>query len=156
MHQTTPEFDAGAIFSRQEAPLPEDLTGEAIFGVWRKLASAALEDGISRVLAGEPGDPQDETLASYGAPFAPEERWLSWDRPLQLLRRQVAVLAPGAFAILDGRPVAILSLNAEPMSLPDVPPGTVLNRGDGDASVRVQDGVVHVTFIPYEPQELAE
>ncbi len=156
LHQTTPEFDAGAIFSRQEAPLPEDLTGEAIFGVWRKLASAALEDGIPRVLAGEPGDPQDETLASYGAPFAPEERWLSWDRPLQLLRRQVAVLAPGAFAILDGRPVAILSLNAEPMSLPDVPPGTVLNHGDGGASVRVQDGVVHVTFIPYEPREHAE
>src|SRR5919112_1616312 len=27
LHQTSAEFDAGAIFSRQEAPLPDDLTG---------------------------------------------------------------------------------------------------------------------------------
>lgn len=145
LHQTTAEFDAGAIFSRQEAPLPEDLTGEAIFAIWRQLASAALEEGIARALAGDPGDPQDEALASYGAPFTREERWLSWDRPLQLLRKQVAVLAPNAFAILDGAPVALLSLHAEPMEIPSVPPGSVLKRTDREAVVRVQDGVARVT-----------
>lgn len=149
LHQTTAEFDAGAIFSRQEARLPEDLSGEAIFGIWRHLASAALEEGIARALAGEPGDPQDESLVSYGAPFTPEERWLSWDRPLSLLRKQVAVLAPAAFATLDGDPVAILTLNAEPMEVPNVPPGSVLNCSDREAVVRVQDGVVRVTFTPW-------
>lgn len=156
LHQTTGEFDAGAIFSRQEAPLPDDLTGEAIFGVWRRLASAALEEGIARALAGEPGEPQDEALASYGAPFTPEERWLNWDRPLQLLRKQVAVLTPAAFATLDGAPVVILSLSAEPIELPGVPPGTVLNRTDREAIVRVQDGVSRVTFTPLVAGEDAQ
>lgn len=156
LHQTTAEFDAGAIFSRQEAPLPDDLTGEAIFGVWRRLASAALEEGIARALAGEPGEPQDEALASYGAPFTPEERWLHWDRPLSLLRKQVAVLAPAAFATLDGDPVALLTLNAEPMDIPNVPPGTVLDRTDREAVVRIQDGVVRVTFTPQIAGETIE
>ena len=148
LHQTTADFDAGAMFSRQKAPLPDDLTGEAIFGVWRRLASAALEDGIARALAGEPGEPQDASQATYGAPFTPEERWLSWDRPLHLLRKQVAVLAPHAFAMLDGDPVAILTLNAEPVALPDMLPGTVLDRTDHAAIVRVQDGVARVTYTP--------
>jgi methionyl-tRNA formyltransferase len=156
LHQTSAEFDAGAIFSRQEAPLPEELTGEAIFAAWRPLVGAVLEEGMARALAGKPGEPQDETQASYGAPFTPEERWLSWDRPLQLLRKQVAVLAPGAFATLDGDPVVILTLNAEPVEIPGVPPGTVLTRTDREAIVRVQDGVVRVTFMPYEAGDNAE
>lgn len=149
LHETTAEFDAGAIFSRQEAPLPDDLSGEAIFGIWRVLASAALEEGLARVLAGEPGEPQDEAQASYGAPFTPEERWLSWDRPLHLLRKQVAVLTPAAFATLDGEPVALLSLTLDSVEIPDVPPGTVLNRTRHDALVRVLDGVARVTFAPH-------
>jgi methionyl-tRNA formyltransferase len=156
LHQTTAEFDAGAIFSRQEAPLPEELTGAAIFAAWRPLVDEALEEGMARALAGEPGEPQDDALASYGAPFTPEERWLSWDRPLQLLRKQVAVLAPGAYATLGGDPVAVLTLNAEPVALPDVPPGTVLDRTDHDAVVRVLDGVVRVTFAPYEAGDTSE
>jgi methionyl-tRNA formyltransferase len=156
LHQTTAEFDAGPIFSRQEAPLPEDLTGEAIFATWRPLVGAVLEEGMARALAGEPGIPQDEAQASHGAPFTPEERWLIWDRPLQLLRKQVAVLAPRAFATLDGETVAILTLNAEPVEIPDLPPGTVLKRSEDEAIVRVQDGVVRVTFTPYEAGETSE
>lgn len=156
LHQTTAEFDAGAIFSRQEAPLPEDLTGQAIFGVWRRLASAALDEGMARALAGESGDPQDEALVSYGAPFTPDERWLNWDRPLLLLRKQVAVLAPAAFATLDGDPVAILTLNAEPMDVPNAPSGSVLDRTGREAVVRVQDGVVRVTFMPQIAGEAVE
>jgi methionyl-tRNA formyltransferase len=156
LHQTAAEFDAGDIFSRQEAPLPEDLTGEAIFATWRRLAGAALEEGLARALAGEPGEPQDASLASYGAPFTPEERWLNWDRPLKLLRKQVAVLAPGAFATLDGEVVTILSLNAEPVEIPEVAPGTVLSRAGREATVRVQDGVARVTFMPYEAGDTSE
>lgn len=150
LHQTTAEFDAGEIFSRQEAPLPDDLTGEAIFATWRPLVAAALEEGMARALAGEPGMPQDEAQASYGAPFTPAERWLSWDRPLQLLRKQVAVLAPSAFATLGDEPVSILCLSAEATEAPNTAPGTVLDRTEQDAVVRVRDGVVRVRFTPYE------
>jgi methionyl-tRNA formyltransferase len=91
--------------------------------------------------------------ATYGAMFTPEERWLSWDRPVQLLRKQVAVLAPAAHATLDREPIAILKLIAEPIETPDVPPGTVLTRNDREAVVCVQDGVVRVSYIPYDAGE---
>lgn len=152
LHQTSEEIDAGAIFSRQEASLPEELSWETIFGTWRQLAGAALEEGMARALAGEPGLPQDEAQASYSPPFTPEERWLNWDRPLLLLRKQVAVLVPAARATLDGRPVTILSVTAEPGDIPDVPAGTVLHRTHDAASVRVHDGVARVTYVP-EPTE---
>lgn len=156
LHQTTAEFDGGPVFSRKEAPLPKELTGEAIFATWGPLVAAALEEGLAQALAGVPGMPQDESLASYAAPFTPEERWLSWDRPLQLLRKQVAALAPRAYATLAGEPAAILTLNTEPGENPDVPPGTVLNRTEREAVVRVQDGVARVTFAPYEAGETSE
>lgn len=150
LHQTTAELDSGPILCRREAPLPEELTGAAINATWWPLVGAVLEDGLARVLAGEPGEPQDEAQASYAAPFTPEERWLNWDRPLQLLRKQVAVLAPDAFATLDADPVTILTLNAETVELPGAPPGTVLGRTEQEAIVRVQDGVARVTYMPYE------
>lgn len=156
LHQTTAEFDAGAIFSRQEVPLPDELTIEAIFATWRPLVAAVLEEGLTRALAGEPGQPQDETRATYGALFTAEERWLDWNRPAQLLRKQVAVLTPAAFATLDGEPVAILQLNAEPVEPSDVPPGTVLERAEREALVRVQDGVVRVILGPYDAGEKHE
>lgn len=156
MHLATGELDAGAIFSRQEVSLPEPLTGARILETWRGLVAATLEEGMARVLAGEPGEPQDELQASYAAPFTPEERWLSWDRPVGLLRKQVAALSPAAFATLDGDPVAILTLDAAPVEMADVPPGTVLHRRDHEAVVRVQDGVVRVTFTPYEAGEPSE
>lgn len=156
LHQISPHLDGGAIFSRREAPLPEQLSAAEIFDLWSVLCEEALDEGIARALAGEPGLPQDESQASYGAPFTLEERWLSWDRPAQLLRKQVAALDSDALATLDGEPIAILTLNTELMDFPDVPPGTVLKRTEREAVVRVQDGVVRVTFAHYDAGETSE
>ena len=156
LHQLSPHIDAGAILSRREAPLPEDFTTEALYALWDQLCDDVLDEGFARALAGEPGLPQDESLASYAAPFTPEECWLSWDRPLQLLRKQAAVLESDALAMLDDQPISILGLGAEPMEAPDVPAGTVLDRTDRDAVVRVQDGVARVTYVPYDAGEQSE
>ncbi|MFT4038895.1 MAG: formyltransferase family protein [Thermomicrobiales bacterium] len=155
LHQTSPVLDGGLIYSRQEAPLPDDLSHEAIFGVWGPLAAKALDEGIARALAGEPGLPQDETRASYGAPFTEAEHWLDWDTPLALLRKRVAALqagSRGAFAILEEQPIRILRLIGAPAAdpLPDVPPGTVTRQTHDTARVRVQDGLADVTFAFHE------
>ncbi|MCA9880792.1 MAG: hypothetical protein KC442_23505 [Thermomicrobiales bacterium] len=149
LHQISPRLDAGDIFSRREAPLPEELTAEGILSLWDQLCDEVLDEGIARALAGEPGTPQDEAQASYAAPFTPEEHWLRWDRPLRLLRNQAAALMDSAYAELDGKPVTILSLDPDPTVAPDVLPGTVLHQSDHDARVRVLDGVAHVTYAPY-------
>lgn len=151
LHQISPRLDAGAIFSRREVPLPEAVTAEGILTIWDRLCEEALDEGVARALAGEPGTPQDETQASYAALFTPEECWLPWDRPLHLLRNQAVALMDSAYAWLDGEPITIHSLDPDldPTAAPDVPPGTVLQRSDHDARVRVLDGVARVTYSPY-------
>jgi methionyl-tRNA formyltransferase len=114
------------------------------------LCEEALDEGIARALAGEPGLSQDEPLASYGVPFTPEERRLRWHRPVRLLAKQVAALESDTLARHESESIAILNLQPEPVDMPDARPGTVLERDDREAVVRAQDGVVRVTNVPYD------
>ena len=92
------------------------------------------------------GEPQDEALASYAAPFTPEERRLDWSWPVDLLRRRVLALSlfhPEARATIDGRTYAIHRLT--PCSGPTLAsPGTVLRRVGDRFTLAVGDGVVEV------------
>lgn len=67
----------------------------------------ALEEGVPRAVAGEPGEAQDEAAASY---VTEAERWLSWDEPALTVQRRAAalnVLGPTARADRrSGRPRA--------------------------------------------------
>ena len=154
LHRIEPEFDAGAILSRQERPLPADLTPEAILDAWGELLAVALEEGTQRAVAGEWGEPQDDTLASYAAPFTEEERWLSWDEPALTIQRRAAalnILGPSARARLDGQPVLLLDVRARPDDVPARAPGTVLDRAGDVVTIRVADGAVEATIRPLEP-----
>jgi methionyl-tRNA formyltransferase len=149
VHRIVPEFDAGPILGRQERALPEDIDPEAIFSAWGDMLLAALDEAVTRAVAGEPGEPQDESLASYAAPFTEAERWLDWNRPSWLLQRQVAALnlgAPTARARLAGEDATILSLRPLPGPAPDVPPGTILERDAERAVVRTGDGLSAVGY----------
>lgn len=151
LHRIEPEFDAGPIMAQHQRQLTDDVTPEAIFTTWAELLTAALDEGVPRAVAGDPGTPQDEHLATYVAPFTEEERLLAWERPSRLLQLQTTALAmagPGAMAVIDGQPVAIAGLRALPGPAPAIPPGTVIER-DGDSVVmRTADGMVEVTIGP--------
>jgi methionyl-tRNA formyltransferase len=51
LHRTEKDFDTGAILSRRERPLPEDLTGDSVFRAWTDLFREVLEEGAARVSA---------------------------------------------------------------------------------------------------------
>ena len=145
LHRIVPEFDAGPILAQHQRQLPDEVTPESIFGAWGELLSAALEEGVERAVAGEAGEPQDDKLASYGAPFTEAERWLRWDQPSRLLQLQAATLnmaGPGTRATIDGQPVDILGIRAIPGTAPAVAPGTVLDRSGDVVIVRTADGAV--------------
>jgi methionyl-tRNA formyltransferase len=72
LHRTAEEFDTGAILSRQEEPTPAAITRATVLEVWAALLRRALDEGVARALADEPGTPQEEAGASYAASFAPE------------------------------------------------------------------------------------
>jgi methionyl-tRNA formyltransferase len=81
LHRIAPELDSGPILSQRTRRLPDALTRGDILGAWVDLFVEALDEGIARAVAGEPGDPQDEALATYVAPFTLKERLLCWDEP---------------------------------------------------------------------------
>ena len=154
LHRIEPEFDAGAVLSLHRRSLPPAVTPEAIMDAWTDLLALALDEGTRRAVAGEWGDPQDETLATYAPPFTQDERWLSWDEPALTIQRRAAalnILGPSARARLDGQPVLLLDVRARPDDVPARAPGTVLDRTGDVVTVRVADGAVEATIRPLEP-----
>jgi len=104
-----------------------------------------LEEGLARVIAGERGEPQDETLATYAGHFTDEECWLDWREPAAtLLRRFVAlnVVSPRARARIGGEAFQVLALRTVPG--PATAPGTVLDRAGERLVVAAGDGAVEV------------
>ena len=87
-HRMDADFDTGPVLAQGSAPLEaeraEDV-GAILFGLWTSL----LPHALARVEAGETGDPQDETGASYAGFFEPEFAEVDWTRPAEEVQRQV-------------------------------------------------------------------
>jgi methionyl-tRNA formyltransferase len=157
LHRIVPEFDAGAILSKRERRLPDDLSSDTIMSAWFELLVEALDEGVPRAARGEPGEPQDETLATYAAPFTEDERWLRWDEPALAIQRRAAalnVLPPFAHAYIDGQPMRVSRVSARPGTAPAATPETVLSRTAETFIIRVADGTVEVTATPLDASEM--
>jgi methionyl-tRNA formyltransferase len=151
LHRIVPEFDAGAILSQRERRLPDDVSGEAIFAAWKDLLAEALDEGVARAVSGEPGETQEEALATYAAPFTEAEYWLDWDEPARTIQRRAAALnmfQPLARAYVDGQPMHISHICAHPGMVPAAIPGTVVSRNGDTITIQVADGTVEVSTAP--------
>ncbi len=150
LHRIVEEFDAGPILSQPTMPLPEWVTPETIQEMIGSLVDRAIEEGTARAIAGDPGKPQDESLATYAAPFTEEEHWLDWAEPPQVLQRKVAALnlfQPAAKARLGGQGWVIERLERADASA-SAAPGTILDRTDEGMIVAVGDGAVRIVARP--------
>lgn len=150
LHRIVEEFDAGPILSQPTAPLPEWVTPETIQELLGSLVDRAIEEGTARAVAGEPGTPQDESLATYAAPFTEEEHRLDWTEPARVLQRKAAALNvfhPAAKARLDGKGWMIERLERADAGA-SAAPGTILDRTDGGMIVAVGDGAVRIVARP--------
>lgn len=147
LHRIAPEFDTGAILSRRERPLPDDLSSESILSAFSEILMDALVEGTRRALAGEPGTPQDESQASYAASFADDEMWIDWNELSATIRRRVAALnipTVQAKAVIDGQAVAIRRADPAAGSITPGPAGAVIDRLDDAYTVRTGDGALSV------------
>lgn len=106
LHWIAPEYDTGNILSQKAAPVPEEVTVDTVFPVWGRLVSEALDEGIARALAGDPGVAQDDSQATYAAPFTEEEHRIDLTEPRQVVQRKIVALAMGGGAaqvVIEGR-----------------------------------------------------
>jgi methionyl-tRNA formyltransferase len=148
LHRTESEFDTGPILSKKEAPMPAVVTPAAILAVWPGLWYGALAEGMERLIAGEPGERQDESNASYGAQFTEADAQLDWREPMAVLQRRSTALnmvrVPGARAEIDGRAYRIERVEPATEQTVVREPGTILQRTDDGFLIAVGDGVAHV------------
>jgi methionyl-tRNA formyltransferase len=147
LHRITPEFDAGPILSLQLRPPLAEPTIENLFAVWIEAAAAAVEEGLQRAIAGDPGTPQDEAAATYAAPFTEPEYLLDLREPARTLQRRALALnfpTPGRARVeFGGTTYAVRGLRAVPGGGRGEP-GTVLARNGSTLTVQAGDGPVEI------------
>jgi methionyl-tRNA formyltransferase len=151
LHRTEADFDTGPILSRQVAPMPGDVSQQSVLETWEGLIVKALDEGVPRALADEPGTPQDSSQASYAASFTDEDMWLDWNVPAAVLKLRVAALnlvTPQAKAVIGGREYLVDGLANLPDAPPRTEPGTVLERFENAVKVQTAEGIALLSVMP--------
>ncbi|WP_204072128.1 methionyl-tRNA formyltransferase [Planotetraspora phitsanulokensis] len=141
LHRTERDFDTGAVLSRRERPLPDDLDGPALGRLWTEMLAECLEEGAARAVAGDPGIPQDPSKASEAPFYTDAERLIDLTEPVATIRRRVAALnvtAPQARIRLDGSEETVVNAYGVPADRPSSP-GTVLERHPDGWTVQAGD-----------------
>ncbi len=143
-HRMDADFDTGAILAQGSVPIEEDDALEDLIPKLAALSAELLPRVFDRVAAGDPGDPQDETAASYAGRFEEEYATIDWSRPAAVIHDQVRAWRAtfgdprGAFAELDGTTVRVL--RSRPDEAAEGAPGSVVRRHDDAVLVRCGEG----------------
>ncbi|MEU8137982.1 methionyl-tRNA formyltransferase [Streptodolium elevatio] len=152
VHTMAPGLDAGGILHQESVPIGPRDTVTDLYDRLNGRQRAVLADAVARRLAGDEGDPQDHSLATYGCTRLPEDGEIAWSAPTAVTDRLIRALTPpypGAFTHLGLETLRIL--RAEPA--PDAPdytgrvPGRVVlvdRTGAGWVDVLTGDGVLRV------------
>lgn len=146
LHRMDHGFDTGAILSVHEAALPENPTPAPVWDTWRNVIFAALNEGLARAIAGDPGTPQPARGEGRAAPFTAAERVLDWSLPAdRVMRRHIglALFGPGTVVRLAEKLRAVVGLNVVARDERPVP-GQVTQLSDTRVLLAVADGFVEL------------
>lgn len=145
IHRMAADFDNGAILAQARAPFAETDDIDTVFATLSGMSPGVVTQALERVARGEPGEPQDESLATY-APL-PDETWepIDWGRPAREIHNQVRALtimgaSLGGRATLDGQPVRVSKTRRLPSEPNGGEPGAVLRREGETLVVQCGDG----------------
>jgi len=133
LHYMTVKPDAGDIVAQQAVPiLPDETAGE----VFEKVAAAAaniLDRSLPGLIAGTaPRTPQDLSKGTYCRGRRPEDGRIDWrrsGREIHNLVRGVAPPYPGAFTVIAGRTLHLLSTRIESQAGARTAPRVYVDRG---------------------------
>jgi methionyl-tRNA formyltransferase len=157
-HWIGPEFDTGAILSQVSFPIGDDDDIDALLGRFGEVLPELIVAALERVATGDPGDPQDESQATYAGLFEDSWRQINWQEPARVVHNQVRSwtgvrdIPKGAIAEVDGERLLIFRTRLAP----DLPaaangatPGTVVQRDDQRLVVQCGDGPL--VLLAWEP-----
>ena len=144
IHWMDADFDTGNILSQARAPLPQEIDPEAIFENWVKIGYEALEEGMAKAIAGNPGTQQDDSEATYAAPYTEEEKWLDWNEPRRIIQLKHMGLVGEAKATINDEAYSIKSIQAIPQQELSGEPGQILDRNDNTYIIQSGDDAILV------------
>lgn len=121
VHRMDERFDTGGILAQARVPLGEDDGDAEIFGGFAAVLQEILPSAFERVAAGDPGDPQDESEATWAGWPEPEFVRIDWNRSAREIHNQVRswrLMPPmeerGALTELGGELVRVLRTRLRP------------------------------------------
>lgn len=157
-HYMTPELDDGPILSQASFPISDDDDIDTVAPKFFRHVPDTLHAALERVEAGDPGDPQDEFLATYADHFEPEWLYIDWHKPAREIHLQVRSWwgnrgeTRGAIAEIDGVLTRVAKTQLMvPDEYPFAEPGTVLQQESGTLLVQCGDGPLGILKHNPEP-----
>jgi methionyl-tRNA formyltransferase len=155
VHTLAPGLDAGGILWQEAVPIGPDDTVTDLYRSLNARQQAVLAPAVARRIAGDEGEPQDESRATYSCGRVPDDGEIDWSAPTAVVDRLVRALTepfPGAFTWLGLRRLWIdrsRPVDGAPVYEGRVPGRVVrVMRGDGAAEgwvdVLTGDGVLRV------------
>jgi len=132
-HYMDADLDTGNILGQARISLGDEHGWEELTPKLAEAVGDILPGVLERVERGDPGEPQDESRATYCGEFEPEFAWIDWTRSMAEIARQVrawrfqplSVEPRGALAKLAGETVRVLRVGAEAGE------GVAVECGDG-------------------------
>ena len=153
IHRLSPEFDTGAILAQHRVPIEDHDTWETLLPQFVQALPSLLGQAIDRIARGDPGDPQDEALATEAGLFPPDWRPIDWSQPARSIHNQVRSwvglrdIPAGALGELDGQMMQIVRTRLLPPSANGAGaemPGTILARSPDHLVVQCGDGPLEI------------
>jgi methionyl-tRNA formyltransferase len=150
-HRMANGYDTGEMLSQEYEPLPEIVTQDTAVR-WGQLIKNCIASGMESAISGKPGIIQDDSQATYAAPFKEEEKWIDLTEPTNvIMRKTLGLNLAGGLAktIINGQIYKIHSAhyisNATRLAA-----GSVIKQGVSMHEVATADGTVQLVTELYD------
>jgi methionyl-tRNA formyltransferase len=112
IHRMAADFDAGPILAQGRVPVDDDDDFHSMVEKFGPLVPRLMTEALARVARGDPGEPQDESRATYAG--LPDASWqpIDWRQPARTIHNQIRSLSIlrepcGGVGAIDGRPARV-------------------------------------------------
>jgi methionyl-tRNA formyltransferase len=156
VHRMVEEFDSGPIIAQSRFPIGEDDDISTIFANLGPSLVNAWKLALPRIAAGDPGEPQDESQATYYEAMTPDMQIIDWGNTARNIHNQVRAMSGGlpphgAIGRLDGRSIMIhkSQIVRDDVVAERAAPGMVLQSSDDNMVVQCGDAPLRI--LRWEP-----
>lgn len=140
-------MDTGAMISRVEVPIDDEVDTETLMAELAKEGSKLLIDTLPKYLGGEiPAVVQNNDEATVCGQIKPDQGVIDWNMSAQKIHDLVRALTnwPGASTMLDGNKLKIYKTHVTEFEDNDLKPGQIVKAHKKDLFVKCKEGYLAI------------